>query len=220
MRYYDELTHAARTTFRIKATTCKVGSREEEAFAALGIKGLDILVALPDLFDRVAYALQGLEGEGPSAVAMTLFGVDNLREVLSLATDVFDETEYLHKGREDRIKVRIAAGTHTPADVDLIKARAVEMSDEVMLDINPFDGDETETKVLSRDVVRGRVAHTCHWSRLTIPPGERHLVIKEVAEGKFVTTRHSMLAVYLDTMGEDPGLAAHLAPKPIDEVAA
>lgn len=60
--------------------------------------------------------------------------------------------------------------------------------------------------------MRARKPWTCHWTRRPIKLGERHLAIVERYDGKVLTTRHSLLSVYLDVAGEDPAAAIELAP--------
>jgi hypothetical protein len=219
MRYFDELPRPAQVAFRNAVGAVRSDEPQpRDTFACLGLKGFDLLVHYADLFERVAYELHKLEGDGPGVVARLLFGVESANEVIGFAAEIFDEVEYAAKGRQDRIVRRIADGTHSAADVAWIQAQADAASDELLLETRPFDGDQSEATELSRKVVRGRVPHTCHWTRRTIAPGERHVVIKEVVDWEFLTTRHSVLAAYLDVAGEDPGLASHLAPR--TEVAA
>lgn len=220
MRYWDELPHAARTAFRIVVARTRDGDLTARGiFYAIGVLDAD-RTHMADLFDRVALVIHQLPKEAGASARRLLFGLRDEARLTSLFEDMFEEIEFAAKGREERITQRIADGTHSQDDVDWIRARAESLSDELLLEMNPFSGDESEAKELSRKVVRGRVPHTCHWTKRTIQPGERHLVIREVVEGEFLTTRHSVLAAYLDVVGQDPGLAGHLAPRPVNEEAA
>lgn len=222
MRYYDELPHKARIAFRNAVGAARDGQAEAiEAFAAIGL-GLPVVAAthFADLFDKAAYGHGANISPATQQAAIYLFGEESVGVATSLCDDVHAETEHLAGAREIRICMRIADGTCTAADVEWIRARAEALSDDQILEMQPFAGDESDSKELLRRVVKGRKPHTCHWTRETIAPGERHLVIKEVCGGEFVETRHSLLAAYLDVRGEDPGLAAHLAPREPQEAAA
>ena len=87
------------------------------------------------------------------------------------------------------------------------------MSDDEVLTANPFgDCDDDGARELRRQVVRARKPWICHWTRRPIAVGERHLAITERYEGAVATTRHSLLSVFLEGVGQDPALAAELAP--------
>ena len=222
MRYYDELPHKARTAFRNAVGAARDGQVEAiEAFATIGL-GLPVVSSthFVDLFDKAAFRIGSRISPETQAAAVYLFSEESVGPATSLCDDVHTETEALAQGREIRVSMRIADGTCTAADIDWIRARAEALTDQQILEMQPFSGDESDSSELSRRVVRGRKPHTCHWTRETIAPGERHLVISEVCEGAFVQTRHSLLAAYLDVRGEDPGLAVHLAPREEQEAAA
>lgn len=66
-----------------------------DAFERLGIKGLDIILThTATQVDRVLYELHRLEGDGPGEVARLLFGTACVNEVLSLASDVFEDVDF------------------------------------------------------------------------------------------------------------------------------
>lgn len=218
MRYFDELPLEARANLR----TAIGAWRDGEPAMTLAVRRLGVpedmtLRTTGEIFDRMIGEIAF--GSSDSLVEV-VFGKEQANRVFLLCEEIHEEQEVLVANRVRRICERIADGRHTSLDVSWLVAQAQTLQYQQILEMRPFDGDESEAKELSRAVVSGRKPHTCHWTKRTIAPGERHLVIKEVVNGEFLTTRHSLLAVYLDVVGEDPGLAAHLAPRPINEVAA
>ncbi|GJE74331.1 hypothetical protein [Methylorubrum suomiense] len=112
---------------------------------------------------------------------------------------------------QDRICARIDHGTFNDADLAWVQAAAArQVTDEDLLGMHPFDGDQGDAKKLSRRVVRGRRDHRCHWTSLTIPAGEPRLVIKEVMDGEFIATRHSRVAAWFDVYAFNGSLAEML----------
>ena len=94
------------------------------------------------------------------------------------------------------------------------------MIDEDVLRMQPFDTDQIDARLISAKVVRGRRAHVCHWTGYAIPAGERHLVLREAVDGKILTTRHSLLAAYLDVVAGDGSIAELLARDDAEPLAA
>lgn len=99
---------------------------------------------------------------------------------------------------------RLENGEAAPVDIVLAKRHAEKLTDRDMLILEPFDGDESDVTVMDKRVVIGRKDYVCHWTGLPIKKGERHLVLREVCEGEFLTTRHSMLAIWMSNEGYDP----------------
>jgi hypothetical protein len=112
---------------------------------------------------------------------------------------------------QDRICARIDHGTFNDADLAWVQAAAArQVTDEDLAGMHPFDGDQGDAKELFRRVVRGCRDHRCHWTGLTIPAGEPHLVIKEVMEGDFLITRHSRVAAWFEVYACKGSLAEML----------
>lgn len=83
----------------------------------------------------------------------------------------------------------------------LRQARALK-DDELFDDI--FGPDESDITPISDKIVRGRKAYQDQVTGLPIATGERHRVIKEVVEGKFLTTRHCELTIWMAQFSRYP----------------
>lgn len=83
------------------------------------------------------------------------------------------------------------------------------MSDKVVLQMEPFD--EAMEHEISRRVARASTPQTDHWTRRTIPAGQRHLVLREHLMGRENETRHSLLSAYLHVVEGDGGSTEFLA---------
>lgn len=146
---------------------------------------------------------------------VAIFGSSAQRDVWFLVKDCVEERDMPREFHDlqGRILCRVESGKHTAADLAWIEAAAArQVTDDDMLQLDVFGGDEADTKELSRRVVRARREHKCHWTGLPIAVGERHLVIREACEGDFVTTRHSVLAVWFAVYGDDIALSESLRP--------
>jgi len=99
---------------------------------------------------------------------------------------------------------RLESGCASPEDIAAAAAMATFLADWEILNIDVFSGDESDVRVLSAKVVKGRTAHVDHYSQRPIPVGARHLVIREMCEGEFLTTRHSELSLWMLWQGYDP----------------
>lgn len=93
------------------------------------------------------------------------------------------------------------AGVYIPSLLDEIRRRASLLTDDELLSVEPFEGDDSDVRVLSSKVVRGRREHRDHWSAMPIPAGEPHVVRKELFEGEFLTTRHSRETLWMALAG-------------------
>ncbi|GBU17008.1 MULTISPECIES: hypothetical protein [Methylobacterium] len=83
------------------------------------------------------------------------------------------------------------------------------MSDKVVLQMEPFD--EAMEHEISRRVARASTPQADHWTRRTIPAGQRHLVLREHLMGRENETRHSLLSAYLHVVAGDGGSTEFLA---------
>ncbi|WP_279482293.1 hypothetical protein [Aureimonas sp. SK2] len=93
------------------------------------------------------------------------------------------------------------AGVYIPGLLDEIRRRAALLTDDELLSVEPFEGDDGDVRVLSSKVVRGRWEHRDHWSGMPIPKGELHVVRGEVCDGEFLTTRHSRETIWMAWAG-------------------
>lgn len=144
------------------------------------------------------------------AVIEDVFGAVAKRDVWFLIKDAVEEqdmTSDLHD-LEGRIMCRIESGHWHATDLAWVQRRAAEqVTDEDMLNLDVFSGDQGDARELSRRVVRARRDHMCHWSGLPIAVGERHLVIREMLDGEFLVTRHSVVACWFGVYGGGLDLA-------------
>lgn len=168
------------------------------------------------LFEDLAAGIYGTaDHEARLKAIVAIFGGAARRDAWFLIKDCVEERDMLTRDRDlqGRILCRVENGTHNAADLAWIEAAAArQVTDGDMLRLDVFGGDEADTKELSRRVVRARREHRCHWTGLPIAVGERHLSIREVCEGDFVTTRHSVLAVWFAVYGGDIALSESLRP--------
>lgn len=127
---------------------------------------------------------------------VAIFGSHCLRQVNDLFQAMGgDPATFL----QERILARVEWAQHNATDIAWLKAKAAAMVvDDDFMAMVPFEGDETEVTELERRVVRARREHTCYLTGLPIAVGERHLVLREVAEGRFTTTRHSGVAAWFE----------------------
>ncbi|QDI82429.1 hypothetical protein E8E01_19405 [Methylorubrum populi] len=216
MCYIDELSPSARAQFVAQGQSAIAGGAAVEAFRALGVEHLPTL-GPEDTFDKVAGAIGQIiqpteETAGRLVAVATLFGEDEAPRVVELRQDLFEEIETLAMASLRRIVGRISDHRATDADLAWLLTEAETLTDEMVLMANPFDGDQGDAVELRRQVVRARKPWACHWTKRLIAVGERHLAITETYEGRMLTTRHSLLSVYLDVAGEDPAVAIELAP--------
>ncbi len=215
MRYIDELPDGARVQFLAQREAARQGDRAAQAFFT-ALDGSYWGAPPADLFDAVAVGIgRGCRGAdlARKAVAVSaLFGEGHVAEVVRFCDDVFEEVETQNASRLSRIVRRINKHRASPADLEWLLVQAEAMSDDLILTASPFEGDQDGAVELRRQVVRARKPWVCHWTRRPIAVGERHLVINEAYDGKLLTTRHSLLSVYLDVAGEDPAAAIELAP--------
>lgn len=214
MRYIDELPDGARVQFLAQREAAMHGDATAQAlFTALD--GSYWGAPPADLFDAVALGIardhRGATLAKAAIAIMALFGED-MPDVVRLCAEVHEEIETQNANRLSRIVRRIYDHKASPADLAWLLVQAEAMSDDLILTANPFDGDQGDAVELRRQVVRARKAWVCHWTRRPIAVGERHLVINEAYDGKLLTTRHSLLSVYLEVAGEDPAAAIELAP--------
>lgn len=108
----------------------------------------------------------------------------------------------------DLIEALMSEGPTSPRLADAV-ALALELPDEEALSVDPFQGDFEETSVFSDKMVRARKPYVDHWTLMPIEVGERHRCLCERTENGIITTRHSMLSLWVMYHGDDPsGLAA------------
>jgi hypothetical protein len=221
-RYVDELPATARSSFAV--WTDSVARGDEDA-VALALK-LDVVVMKPDpdrpavkvvrregtLFEDVAVGISALQTyTAQEAAALVIFGSLTVGEVRDLIEAVMESDEA--RNLRARVLYRVDHGTFNATDVAWIKRQAAEnVTDDDFPGMSPFDGDHGEAKEIARRVVRGRRDHHCHQTGLIIPAGEPHLMIKEVMEGEFLTTRHGIVAAWFSAFTESPELAEMLKP--------
>ena len=216
MRYIDELSNDARAQLLAQREAAMRGDRIAQGHLTV-LDGAYWGAPAADLFDAVAVGIGrgrcGAEAARAAAAAVAVFGEDEVAEALRLCGEVFEEIETQNANRLSRIMRRIAYRRSGAADIPWLLLQAERMTDDEILTAGPFgDCDDDGARELRRQVVRARKPWTCHWTRRPIAVGERHLAITERHEGAVATTRHSLLSVFLDVAGEDPGAAAELAP--------
>lgn len=215
-RYVDELPATAWANLAVWIDSVRRHDHEPKALAYT----LDVDVARPvaDLFKDVAAGILKLQNPKSQAVAIrVIFGSLAEREVIDIIQDLAEEADpempTAFHNLQGRILFRIGRGTFNDLDLAWVQRKAVDqVTDEDMLGVDAFSGDQGEARELSRRVIRGRKDHTCHWTGRTIPAGEPHLVLSEVMEGDFIKTRHSRLACWFHVYGGDLALAEMLKP--------
>lgn len=231
--YVEELPETARANFAVWIDSIVRGDRDAHALA----EKLKVNVVAPDpfhpgrfitlhqglLFKDVALGITWLKDyTAQKAAKLAIFGsiasrsvTDVIEAVIEAVTDYPDAFVNSRPPRDlqQRILFRFDCGTFNDLDLAWVQRKAVDqVTDEDMLGVDAFSGDQGEARELSRRVIRGRKDHTCHWTGLTIPAGEPHLVLSEVMEGDFITTRHSRLACWFHVYGGDLALAEMLKP--------
>ena len=225
-RYVDELSDTALANYGVWRDSLLRGDADALALAytlaidvfvkdASGVCVRELLDA-SSMFGSLATGIYWIKDyEAKLQAIVSIFGGAARRDVWFLIRDRVEEPgmpEQFHD-LKGRILCRVENGTHNAADLAWIEAAAArQVTDDDMLQLDVFGGDEADTKELSRRVVRARREHKCHWTGLPIAVGERYLVIREVCEGDFVTTRHSVLAVWFAVYGDDIALSESLRP--------
>lgn len=174
------------------------------------VAGVRDLTNFDEMFVAVAGGIEDIEDATErSRTIRDIFGSLAEREVEDLIEAVVMQDEA--RNLQARILYRVDRGSYTDADLAWIRRQAAQhVTDDDFAFMDPFQGDESEVTVLSRRVVRARREHRCHWTGLPIPVGERHLVLRETADGEFVTTRHSLVAAWFSAYADDPTLAEML----------
>ncbi|GLS45918.1 hypothetical protein [Methylobacterium brachythecii] len=215
MRYINELPANAITQFLAQREAAMCGDRTAQEHLTV-LDGAYWGAPSADLFDVLAVEIgrgrRGADGGRRTAALIALFGEEDVPEVVRLCNDVFEEVETQNASRLSRIVRRINNHKSSPADLAWLLVQAEALTDDLILTASPFEGDQDGAEELRRQVVRARKPWVCHWTRRPITLGERHLAIVERYDGKVLTTRHSLLSVYLDVAGEDPAAAIELAP--------
>ncbi|WP_449409687.1 hypothetical protein [Methylobacterium komagatae] len=225
-RYVDELPDTALANFGVWRDSLLRGDADALALASSLCTDVflkdDFGARVPELrdassmFESVATGIyRTADYDARLAAIVAIFGSAAKRDVWFLVRDYVDETSTpeLDHDLKGRILCRVENGTHNAADLAWIEAAAArQVTDDDMLQLDVFGGDEAETRELSRRVVRARREHRCHWTGLPIAVGERHLVIREVCEGDFLVTRHSVLAVWFAVYADDIALSESLRP--------
>ncbi|BAQ47665.1 hypothetical protein [Methylobacterium aquaticum] len=224
--YVDELPNTAWANYGVWRDSLLRGDTDAHALAygldahvfetdARGAR-IPVLRNPPTLFEDLAVGIyRTADYEARLAAIVAIFGSSAQRDVWFLIKDCVEERDMPAEFHDlqGRILCRVESGTHNAADLAWIEAAAArQVTDDDMLQLDVFGGDEADTKELSRRVVRARREHRCHWTGLPIAVGERHLVIREVCEGDFLVTRHSILAVWFAVYGDDIALSESLRP--------
>ncbi|MCJ2090348.1 hypothetical protein MKK88_30830 [Methylobacterium sp. E-005] len=223
-RYADELPNTAWANALVWDSRVRAGDEDALALARdLGLGSASL--PGPDRIDALLYGVALgvaalLDGKAQEKAIVAVFGSHGMRDVHALFEAIGDDPLVDDEARatflQERILGRVEWGRHNDADVAWLqsKAAAVVVDDDFMGTV-PFQGDETESTELERRVVRARREHTCYLTGLPIAAGERHLVLREVAEGQFTTTRHSAVAAWFEAHAGVP--AERLIPaEPID----
>jgi hypothetical protein len=91
--------------------------------------------------------------------------------------------------------------------------RAHAAPEHVLLGVDPFDGDYTATNVLRNKMVAARKPYVDHWTGRAIEKGERHRCFCERDDDGIVTTRHSVLSLWIMHVGGDSSFLAQ-EPRP------
>lgn len=224
-RYVDELPDTALANFGVWRDSLLRGDADAHALAygldahvfetdARGAR-IPVLRNPPTLFEDVLVGIHYTKDPDARHRAIVgIFGSVAARDVSILANDFVLEQDGADEDRDlqGRILCRIESGHWNDADLAWCQRRAAEQVTEAdLLAMMPFDGGkEGDIRELSRRVVRGRRDHVCHWTGLTIPAGEPHLVLRELIDGEFYRTRHGRVAAWFEVHCQDGTLAEML----------
>lgn len=205
--YADELPDEAWANALVWDTRVRSGDEDAVVLARDLHLGFDSPLG-PDRLDALLYGVALNLAAIPDRMAQekavaAIFGSHCLRQVHDLfkamGGDPLVDDEARATFLQERILGRVEWAQHNATDIAWLKARAAAtVVDDDFLQMVPFQGDETEVTELERRVVRARREHTCYLTGLPIAVGERHLVLREVAEGAFTTTRHSAVAAWFE----------------------
>lgn len=218
MQYIDELRDNADVHLKEWLRALADPADETARAAAWGLRlQLDGL-SPEDALVRVAEGMERYAGHHRILYAASVAGgphddddaVASMMETVEaiLADRALSEPER-EAARRARIVARIRRGDYSEADIAWLEERAAAMSDAQIMETQPFEGERVTE--IRRRVVTATTPQTDHWTRRTIVPGERHLVLVEMLNGRERETRHSLLSSYLHVAAGDGGATEFLA---------
>ncbi|MBB5758347.1 hypothetical protein HNR00_003067 [Methylorubrum rhodinum] len=217
MTYFDELRDGAGQHFEQWLRALAAGDHSARA-AAWGLR-LDLGGLAPAAaFEVVAEAVDRYASRHRVLYAAATCGgpyddEDAIESALGMMAVVVFEKAMPEAEREARRRARIVArireGSYDEGDVAWLEERAATMTNAEILAMKPFD--EAMEHEISRHVARASTPQTDHWTRRTIPPGERHLILREHLMGRENETRHSEISAYLHVIAGDGGASEFLA---------
>lgn len=100
----------------------------------------------------------------------------------------------------------------TPELLAEAKRRADATADEILLAVDPFEGDYTAANMLRNKIVIARKPYVDHWTGMPIAKGDRYRCLCECDDDGLVTTRHSILSLWIMHVGGDSSFLADATP--------
>jgi hypothetical protein len=218
MQYIDELRDNADAHFKEWLRALADPTDETARAAAWGLRlRLDGL-SPEDALIRVAEGMERYAANYRILYAASVAGGphdddDSIESVMEVVQAILSDRALTEPEREKarcvRIVKRIKRGDFSELDVRWLEERAALMSDAQVLSMEPFEGERVVE--VERRVVRVTTPQTDHWTRREIPPGERHLLLRESLQGRVRETRHSLLSAFLHVVCGDGGATEFLA---------